>query len=96
MVVDFQWRWSVWKVLGAKGLGGRFREGFRVFLGSGRRVRELETSCFQVCKPNFFFWIQNLSFVPSKSTGFQWSMGEGMGLCPWFQATGQGGDGGRG
>ena len=48
VVMDFQWRWSVWRVLGAESFEGRFWEGFKVFLGSGRRVRELETWCFRV------------------------------------------------
>ena len=65
-MVDFQWRGSFWEVLGAEGFGGLFREGFKVFLGSGRRVRELETWSLQVCRSNLL-WIQNLSlFVPPK------------------------------
>ena len=69
--------------LGAGHFGGGFREGLGVFLGSGRRVRELGTWSLQVCKPNLL-WIQNLSlFVPPKFAGFQ-----GQGERAWVLVLG--------
>ena len=49
VVKDFQWRGSFWKVLGAEALEIDSGKETGVFLGFGRRGRELETWCFRVC-----------------------------------------------